>query len=307
MGSHPDLISQWRERYRDIVRIDFEPLATAPFHVSFQRILKGVRAVQASFSPGTSFRDREMVRDGDDAYMFLISCSSDLDVRHRGHDLRLGMGDATLLHICSPARVGSSNRFAGTALLIPPAELNSRVSPVDDKIMRFLPRRSEALRMLRTYLRWVEHSLHGRSAEVRDLVQGHILDLAALALSANERLGECDLSAVAAARRGAILACLAERFRDPGLSEIEVAREQGISARYLQRLLESSGQPFTARLNELRLQWAYDHLIADDGGHLISGIALDAGFSDISHFNRLFHARFGATPGAIRDRFRRKH
>ena len=120
MGTQPDLIRQWQEHYRHIVRINFEPLATAPFHVSFQRIFQGLRAVRASFSPGTTFRDREMVRDGDDAFMFLISCSSDLDVRHRGHDLRLGMGDATLLHVCSPARVGSSNRFAGIALLIPP-------------------------------------------------------------------------------------------------------------------------------------------------------------------------------------------
>jgi AraC-like DNA-binding protein len=27
---------------------------------------------------------------------------------------------------------------------------------------------------------------------------------------------------------------------------------------------------------------------------------LEAGFSDISHFNRLFRARFGDTPGGVR-------
>jgi AraC-like DNA-binding protein len=32
----------------------------------------------------------------------------------------------------------------------------------------------------------------------------------------------------------------------------------------------------------------------------ICDIALQAGFSDISHFNRLFRARFGDTPSGVR-------
>jgi len=36
------------------------------------------------------------------------------------------------------------------------------------------------------------------------------------------------------------------------------------------------------------------------GKRRISDIALEAGFSDISHFNRLFRARFGDTPRGVR-------
>jgi AraC-like DNA-binding protein len=32
----------------------------------------------------------------------------------------------------------------------------------------------------------------------------------------------------------------------------------------------------------------------------ISAIAFDAGFGDLSHFNRLFRRRFGATPSEVR-------
>jgi AraC-like DNA-binding protein len=82
-----------------------------------------------------------------------------------------------------------------------------------------------------------------------------------------------------------------------------VARSQGISPRYLQRLLEESGSSFTARVTELRLQRAFA-LLGDTGLRRISDIALDAGFSDISHFNRLFRARFGDTPSAVRAQSR---
>jgi len=79
-----------------------------------------------------------------------------------------------------------------------------------------------------------------------------------------------------------------------------VARRQGVSRRYLQRLLEESGMSFTKRVNELRLQKAFALLTTEwYGKRRISDIALEAGFSDISHFNRLFRARFGDTPRGV--------
>jgi AraC-like DNA-binding protein len=71
--------------------------------------------------------------------------------------------------------------------------------------------------------------------------------------------------------------------------------------RYFHRLIETTGTSFTARVNELRLHCAYRHLTDPRASHQrISDIALQSGFSDISHFNRLFVARFGDVSGAIR-------
>jgi AraC-like DNA-binding protein len=85
-----------------------------------------------------------------------------------------------------------------------------------------------------------------------------------------------------------------------------VAHAQGVSPRYLQRLLESSGTSFTAQVNELRLQRAFALLMEPAARpRLISDIALEVGFSDISHFNRLFHARFGDSPTGARAQARK--
>jgi transcriptional regulator GlxA family with amidase domain len=80
-----------------------------------------------------------------------------------------------------------------------------------------------------------------------------------------------------------------------------VAQSLGISPRYLQRLLERSGTSFTAHVTELRLKHAFMLLTAQELSDVcICAIALQAGFSDISHFNRLFRSRFGDTPKGVR-------
>jgi AraC-like DNA-binding protein len=92
---------------------------------------------------------------------------------------------------------------------------------------------------------------------------------------------------------------MASHFSDPEFSLAKVAQSLGISPRYLQRLLNRSGTSFTAHVTELRLKQAFMLLEARDLSD-VCNIALQAGFSDISHFNRLFRSRFGDTPKGVR-------
>ena len=133
------------------------------------------------------------------------------------------------------------------------------------------------------------------------VVVNHVHDLMAMALNSDRTPSEKSPSAVAAAHLAAILEQVATHFQELELSVAAVAKCQGISPRYLHRLLETSGMSFTERVNELRLQQAFS-LLAEARGteRRISDIALDAGFSDISHFNRLFRSRFGDTPSGVR-------
>ncbi|MCA1449830.1 helix-turn-helix transcriptional regulator [Ensifer sp. IC3342] len=112
--------------------------------------------------------------------------------------------------------------------------------------------------------------------------------------------GESGASAIVATRVEAALDQTGASLQEPALSVEIVARRLNISPRYLQRLLEMSGMSFTQSVNELRLRKALALLTeVGDGPRRISDIALQAGFSDISHFNRLFRSRFGDTPSAV--------
>jgi AraC-like DNA-binding protein len=265
-------------------------------------IFEDLRMVRTAHSPGLSFRDQELVKDGDEALLLMIAQSGRLDLAHQGRELRLGRDETTLLRMCETASAGSRHAFECIAVMIPPGELAARSARPDDAIMRRVPRQSETLQLLRAYIRALEGARLAASAQTRETIRRHIIDLVALICTPHGALGETDLSAVADARLHAALEHITTRFQDPALSVVAVAKSQGISVRYLQGLLETSGRSFTERVTELRLQKAFALLTeAGEDARRISDIALEAGFSDISHFNRLFRARFGDTPSAVRS------
>ena len=184
-------------------------------------------------------------------------------------------------------------------MMIPARKIAALGARVDGVLMRRLPRQSEALQLLRGYIQTLRKGklIH---AEAPEIVGRHLIDLAALAVTSHRPIGEISLSAVAAARLDAAIQHIAARFCNPDLNVAAVARDMGISPRYLQRLLET-GISFTERVNELRLKKAFALLTeAADGPRRISDIAFEVGFSDISHFNRLFRSRFGDTPHGVR-------
>ena len=160
--------------------------------------------------------------------------------------------------------------------------------------------KSEAMQLLRSYIGFVEKGLTA-SVDDRSMIRRHIVDLVVLAATARCHIGESNTSAVVATRLAAALDYVASHFSDPELSLAKVAQSLNISPRYLQWLLKSSGTSFTARVTELRLKNAFMLLTAEDLIDVrVCDIALQVGFSDISHFNRLFRSRFGDTPSDVR-------
>jgi AraC-like DNA-binding protein len=305
MPARRDPIREWREGFaRQMHSIDFKPLPDTPFRARIVPVLDGVHT---ALSPGLTFRDEELVKDGGGEAFALIMCRSrNLEVAQLGREARLGRGDATLLHVSETGHLGSKQSFEFVVQMIPYAELEARGARLDGAVAQRLPARTEALQLLRAAIRSFESRKPAFSEEARGLLRRHIADLAALAFTSHAQLGESAASAVVDARLAAALDEIAARYREPGFGVAEAARRQGISARYLQRLLEMSGTTFTARVNELRLQRALALLTdAGDGPQRISDIALLAGFSDISQFNRLFRSRFGDTPSAVRAQSRR--
>lgn len=138
------------------------------------------------------------------------------------------------------------------------------------------------------------------------MTQRHLLDLVRMTASEQQGADDTDFlraSTIWEARCRIAFEDILRSFRDPQLCEATIAARQGISVRQLQRILELAGTTFTMRVQELRLNAAFDALSKPGGEELsIADIAFSAGFSDISHFNRLFRRRFGETPTSVRGR-----
>ncbi|MFB9264274.1 AraC family transcriptional regulator [Bradyrhizobium erythrophlei] len=296
-------IPMWREEFgRRIVHVDIEPASDVPFQAEATlQALQGLRVIALKGSAMRFTRSQANIVDGDDSIGLIVNYPSVCRLSQRGQEIEFRAGDAVAILHSEPVIVSYVEGLQ-LGLAVPRDALVPRVTDVDSLAMRPISRRTEALRLLMTYLKSALKQGALAAPKLRDTIVTHIHDLVALAIDDCAPLGESSASAVMAARHSAALDHITAHFQDPELSLEIVARGQGISPRYLQRLMASSGTSFTERVNELRLQKAFTLLTAPhDGARRISDIALEAGFSDISHFNRLFRARFGDSPRGVRS------
>ena len=101
-------------------------------------------------------------------------------------------------------------------------------------------------------------------------------------------------------RCAAILSVIESRSSDPNLNAVTVAEMLGVTPRYVHLLLEETGKSFTHHVLERRLETAAALLRDPRSCHCkIAEIAAEAGFNDLSYFNRAFRRRYGATPSDI--------
>jgi AraC-like DNA-binding protein len=89
-------------------------------------------------------------------------------------------------------------------------------------------------------------------------------------------------------------------FRDPELSLDGLARQLGTNTSYLSRAFnEGLGLGFSEVVGALRVAWVQQRL-ADGAADDLLDLALQAGFSSKTSFNRVFKAQTGMTPSAWR-------
>lgn len=127
----------------------------------------------------------------------------------------------------------------------------------------------------------------------------HLYELAALALDSLGDRPQADLPGIGGARLALVKQDMARNLTDPEFDVATAARRQGVTPRYVQRLFELDGTTFGEFLRNARLDRAREALASDDP-RTVSAIAFDVGFGDLSHFNKAFRRRFGATPSDIR-------
>ena len=104
---------------------------------------------------------------------------------------------------------------------------------------------------------------------------------------------------------GRVYQSIEVRLQDPDLSLADIAKEQGISARYLQKLFESARDTFGNYVRRRRLERAAQDLsnpLLDRFS--ISQICFRWGFNDAAHFSRAFRDHYGVSPREYRTNAR---
>lgn len=291
----------WREVFaRQICRVDIEPQPDCPLEADATMLgMPGIGAGWChSASPACWKRTSEHLQDGSDDFALLMPVGGAMTRAQLGRDIDVDVGEAVGILHHEPASM-RFNRLEHVVVMMPAAALAPSVASIEEASTRLVPRGSEAVRLLAGYVRAIFDNGGIDEPSVRSLAAIHICDLVALAIGATREGREVALNrGVRSARLNAIKADFA---RNPALTLTAIATRQRVTPRYVQMLFEEGGTTFSAHALNQRLEAA--HKLLTDPKHAswsISAIAFEAGFGDLSHFNRSFRRRYGASPSEVR-------
>jgi AraC-like DNA-binding protein len=298
-------IDAYREIYsRTIVKHDVEPLGDQPFRFKAELCsLPGLGLASSFYSPCHRWHAADHV-DSDDL-LFGIALNGGCVLQQRGREAVIGQGEAVLASAAHPVDVVIGTTSRHISLRLPRAILEARIADLDAYNARRIPSNVEGLSLLIGYAGALRLSELTNPA-YRDLAVSHVYDLVALLLGAKgDTRHLAQQGGARAARLAAILREIDCRSRDPGLSAMTLALLLDVTPRYVHLLLEETGKSFTHHVLDRRLEKAVA-LLRDPRWRYrkIAEIAAEAGFTDLSYFNRAFRRRYGATPSDIRENAR---
>lgn len=158
------------------------------------------------------------------------------------------------------------------------------------------------------YLAVLDGSPFPASAALQQALAAHVHNLTALTIGASaDAAGELAAGrSLRHARLASIKAYVDANIHQGELSATAVAARHGITPRYLHKLFEGEETSFSGYVLARRLERAL-HLLKQPrcANQTITAIAHEAGFNDLSCFNRCFRRRYLTTPSSVRAQARR--
>jgi AraC-like DNA-binding protein len=295
------------EHYCDVIgrtaaKCEIQPLDDQFRCVTSMYVMPELRMARIAASPVRVSLTRQMVSNLAPDYGLILYRKGISRVSQLGREMTIAGPGALLMSAAHPMVLERS--FCDfTGITIPRAALAPMVRNIDDAVMSLIPSDIEAMRLLSGYLDLLVKDTPIVTPDVRRLAACHVHDLLAVALGATRDAAEVAKGrGVRVARLSAVKSDIMVNLARPDLGVGAVAVRQGISESYIRKLFETEGTSFSDFVLEQRLARAY-RLLTDPrlAARSITSIAFDAGFGDLSYFNRCFRRRYGATPSDVRS------
>jgi len=265
--------------------------------------LQGMRIVRSSTHGGKFqvFRgDRQIRRTPSHAVFLCLPLSGDVTIQQNGQQGTISRGDLGLLDSRAGYEIEVSDRADVLWLSLSPTLVEARLRNLPTALARRVDGSRGAGLIASRYvgsLAWEAGALKNRCSSPFSLVT---IDLVAAALAPDEPASYAQR--LAGPRRTWERACdYAERhLGDEDLSPAKIAGAVGISTRYLSELFASQGTTTMEWVTRRRLESCRAALQCHPWAPgIITEIALQFGFGNISSFNRSFKNTFGIAPRKV--------
>ena len=288
---------------REILRMEMTPLDGHPLDIDLLlRSLPGFALASGSLSPMRNHHTSALV-DNDDLILVVVQRGNG-EVSQLGRVAMVAAGHAVLTSNGAPAIFSGLTSTHVVNFRLSRNLLKPHVADLDGLVARPIPDNDRILQLLLGYAKILESPNELATAKLRQTVAMHMHDLAALLLGGSA--AGPHTNGLRAARLRAIKDTILAKIGDHSLAIGDIVKSQQISESYIRQLLAEDDTTFTDFVLEERLARAHRMLNDPRAGNLlISAIAYEAGFGDLSYFNRTFRRRFNASPSAIRHAARR--
>jgi AraC-like DNA-binding protein len=237
-----------------------------------------------------------------DTVLFAVVLRGRARASQLGREEIMRQGGAILMTTCDVGSHTLLNDGRRLTVQLARAELAPLIPDLAGRLMRPFAPDLDALQLLVAHARaaidldsGAAHGLQRHVAtQLRDLV---VLLAGAFQLASDGSSG----TGIRAARLHAIKAEIAGRLGQHDLSAETLALSQQISPDYVRKLFRDDGSSLSDHILAGRLAWAYAMLLDPQRSRQrIAAIAYEAGFSDLSYFNRTFRRRYAMSPSDLR-------
>lgn len=304
-----DRVPYMRDFYgRTMMGLEIAPITEAGFDMEMNvMLLDRVGIACGRVSPIKANRTQGLVRDGNGNILLGYYDAGFGHSDPRSGDVWIGRRDILAMPLDRCFDWTFAAPGTTTAIHLDRQALSALIPRYDLDGMNLLSGDRPGMDLLFPYARAILNA-RDMTGALAALASRQILELAAFILSDARHPDEVGAGdSLRAARLAAIKRDVTDSFHVPGLSVRDIAARHRISVRYVQLLFEQEGTTFTEYLQNTRLEFAFARVVNAADRTRILDIAMEAGFADLSTFNRRFRRRYGDTPSAVRANARRPY
>ncbi|WP_321931376.1 helix-turn-helix transcriptional regulator [Paraburkholderia guartelaensis] len=233
--------------------------------------------------------------DTRDFYVVEIPQATPVTLTQRGRESVIQPGDFAIVNGAEGYTFAMAQRNEVRTLRIPCRSLLRRLPAVDDKVALTCHGSEPTVALFLEFAQtWGRHA-NALPPELRERTEQHLLDLLVMALSGTH--GATSETSVRSAHRQRALRTIEDQFANPALEPVDIARALGLSERYLQKIFAEREETVSSTIRRRRVLEAKRLLAARaQNRQSVTQIAFSVGFSDPSHFSRVFRQETGVSP-----------
>jgi AraC-like DNA-binding protein len=261
----------------------------------------GVCVQRASVSSGLLIQRTPDLLRNDDVVLYIHETGR-RTVSQLGREATVDAANGLLLSNADVSTVVLPGPARFVSIGVPRKFMLALAPGLEDAFVRPVPPNAGVLRLLLSYVGVLEDEDTQKTPELQRAAAMHIHDLCALAIGATRDAAEIAAGrGLRAARLRTIKADIVRNLREGDVSIAALAVRHRVTARYIQKLFESEGTTLSRYVLGQRLAQVHRMLVNPHQAYrAVSTIAYDAGFGDLSTFNREFRRLFGVTPSDVR-------